>query len=197
MLAAQFGYLPGTLWIIIGGVLGGAAQDFVTLFGSLRRDGKSLGQMAREEIAKPAGFAAFVTVLLIMIIMLGVMALVVVNALKGKPVGRVHHRGHHPDRFVHGPLPALLAARQSAGMLSHRCRSGDGGDLRGVCGSRAITHRLCARTVQVTVSWRCAKPLPRIRPPKKTFLTMAMRPSVWARRRCNRLNFQEPKALLE
>ena len=87
VLAAQFGYLPGTLWIIIGAVLGGAAQDFVILFASMRRDGKSLGQMAREEIGKVAGFAALVTVLLIMIIMLAVMALVVVNALKGSPWG--------------------------------------------------------------------------------------------------------------
>jgi carbon starvation protein len=87
VLAAQFGYLPGTLWIIIGAVLGGAVQDFVILFASLRRDGKSLGQMAREEIGKVAGFAALITVLLIMVIMLAVMALVVVNALKGSPWG--------------------------------------------------------------------------------------------------------------
>jgi len=87
VLAAQFGYLPGTLWIIIGAVLGGAAQDFVILFASMRRDGKSLGQMAREEIGKVAGFCALITVLLIMIIMLAVMALVVVNALKGSPWG--------------------------------------------------------------------------------------------------------------
>ena len=87
VLAAQFGYLPGTLWIIIGAVLGGAVQDFVILFASMRRDGKSLGQMAREEIGKVAGFTALVTVLLIMIIMLAVMALVVVNALSGSPWG--------------------------------------------------------------------------------------------------------------
>ena len=87
VLAAQFGYLPGTLWIIIGAVLGGAAQDFIILFASMRRDGKSLGQMAREEIGKVAGFTALITVLLIMIIMLAVMALVVVNALKGSPWG--------------------------------------------------------------------------------------------------------------
>ncbi len=87
VLAAQFGYLPGTLWIIIGAVLGGAVQDFVILFASMRRDGKSLGQMAREEIGKVGGFAALLTVLLIMIILLAVVALVVVNALKGSPWG--------------------------------------------------------------------------------------------------------------
>jgi len=87
VLAAQFGYLPGTLWIIIGAVLGGAVQDFVILFASVRRDGKSLGQMAREEIGKVGGFIALLTVLLIMIILLAVVALVVVNALRGSPWG--------------------------------------------------------------------------------------------------------------
>src|SRR5437762_2386271 len=86
-LAAQFGYLPGTMWIIIGAVLGGAVQDFVILFASMRRDGKSLGQMAREEIGKVGGFTALLTVLLIMIILLAVVALVVVNALKDSPWG--------------------------------------------------------------------------------------------------------------
>src|SRR6184192_3060526 len=85
VLAAQFGYLPGTLWIIIGAVLGGAVQDFVILFCSMRRDGKSLGQMAREEIGKVGGFTALLTVFLIMVILLAVVALVVVNALKGSP----------------------------------------------------------------------------------------------------------------
>jgi carbon starvation protein len=87
VLAAQFGYLPGTLWIIIGATLGGAVQDFVILFASMRRNGKSLGQMAREEIGKVGGFVALLTVLLIMIILLAVVALVVVNALKGSPWG--------------------------------------------------------------------------------------------------------------
>jgi carbon starvation protein len=86
-LAAQFGYLPGALWIIIGAVLGGAVQDFVVLFCSLRRDGKSLGQIAREEVGKVGGITALITVLLIMIILLAVIGLVVVNALKGSPWG--------------------------------------------------------------------------------------------------------------
>lgn len=87
VLAAQFGYLPGTLWIIIGATLGGAVQDFVILFASMRRNGKTLGQMAREEIGKTGGFISLLTVLLIMIILLAVIALVVVNALKGSPWG--------------------------------------------------------------------------------------------------------------
>jgi carbon starvation protein len=86
-LAAQFGYLPGALWIMIGAVLGGAVQDFVILFCSIRRNGKSLGQMAREEIGKVGGFVALITVLMIMIILLAVVGLVVVNALKGSPWG--------------------------------------------------------------------------------------------------------------
>ena len=87
VLAAQFGYLPGTLWIIAGAVLGGAVQDFVILFASMRRDGKSLGEMAREEIGKVGGFVALITVLMIMVILLAVVALVVVNALAGSPWG--------------------------------------------------------------------------------------------------------------
>src|SRR5271169_6318403 len=71
-LAAQFGYLPGALWIIVGAVFAGAVQDFVVLFCSMRRDGKSLGQMAREEIGKTGGFAALITVFLIMVILLAV-----------------------------------------------------------------------------------------------------------------------------
>jgi len=87
VLAAQFGYLPGTLWLIIGVVLAGAVQDFIILFASMRRDGKSLGQMAREEINSVAGFTAMVAVLAIMGILLAVLALIVVNALKHSPWG--------------------------------------------------------------------------------------------------------------
>lgn len=86
-LAAQFGYLPGTLWIVLGCALGGAVHDLTVLFCSMRRDGKSLGQMAKEEIGPLGGFTALVTVLLIMIILLAVVGLVVVNALKGSPWG--------------------------------------------------------------------------------------------------------------
>ncbi len=85
ILAAQFGYLPGTLYILIGVVIGGAVQDFTILVGSLRRDGKSLGQMVREEIGPIGGAAALVGVLAIMVILIGVLALVVVNAMFGSP----------------------------------------------------------------------------------------------------------------
>jgi carbon starvation protein len=87
VLAAQFGYLPGTIWLIIGVVFAGAVQDFIILFASMRRDGKSLGQMARDEINTVAGSMAMVAVLAIMIILLAVLALIVVNALKSSAWG--------------------------------------------------------------------------------------------------------------
>src|SRR3954464_10576409 len=87
VLAAQFGYLPGTIWIVVGVVLAGAVQDFTILFGSMRRDGKSLGQMAKEETGPVTGVLAMVAVLAIMVILLAVLALVVVNALKDSPWG--------------------------------------------------------------------------------------------------------------
>src|SRR5712671_3839437 len=87
VLAAQFGYLPGTLWILVGAVFGGCVQDFVILLFSVRRDGKSLGQMARDEIGNTGGTVAFIAVLSILIILLAVVALIIVNALKDSPWG--------------------------------------------------------------------------------------------------------------
>jgi carbon starvation protein len=84
-LAAQFGYLPGTLWLIAGAAFAGCVQDFVILLCSIRRDGKTLGEMAREEVSKRGGFIAQLAVLAIMVILLGVVALVIVNALKSSP----------------------------------------------------------------------------------------------------------------
>ncbi len=84
-LAAQFGYLPGTLWILVGSVLAGCVQDMVILFCSMRRDGRSLGQMAREELGPVGGFAALLATFLIMIILIAVLGLVVVNAMKHSP----------------------------------------------------------------------------------------------------------------
>jgi carbon starvation protein len=84
-LAAQFGYLPGTLWILIGAVLGGCVQDFVSLFCSLRRDGRSLGQMARDELGPIGGAVALIGVMAIMIILIAVLGLVVVNAMRHSP----------------------------------------------------------------------------------------------------------------
>jgi len=87
VLAAQFGYLPGTLWILVGAVLGGCVQDFVILLFSVRRDGKSLTEIARAEIGRVGGFVAYIAIISIIVILLGVGALIVVNALKASPWG--------------------------------------------------------------------------------------------------------------
>ncbi|HEX5632096.1 MAG TPA: carbon starvation CstA family protein [Gemmatimonadales bacterium] len=87
VLAAQFGYLPGTLWIVAGVVVAGAVQDFIILFASMRRDGKSLGRMAKEEIGPLTGLLAMVAIMAIMVILLAVLALVVVKSLAESPWG--------------------------------------------------------------------------------------------------------------
>ena len=87
VLAAQFGYLPGTLWILAGAVFGGCVQDFVILLFSVRRDGKSMTEMAKDEVGRVGGLVAYISVVSIIVILLGVCALIVVNALKGSPWG--------------------------------------------------------------------------------------------------------------
>jgi carbon starvation protein len=87
VIAAQMGYLPGTIWIILGVVLAGAVQDYLVMFFSMRRGGRSLGQMAREELGVIGGTAALVATLLIMVIIVAILALVVVNALGESPWG--------------------------------------------------------------------------------------------------------------
>jgi carbon starvation protein len=87
VLAAQFGYLPGTLWILVGAVFGGCIQDFVILAFSVRRDGKSMTEMAKDEIGRIGGIVAYAAVISIIIILLGATALIVVNALKDSPWG--------------------------------------------------------------------------------------------------------------
>src|SRR5437764_7845156 len=87
VLAAQFGFLPGTLWILIGATLGGGVHDMIILFASVRRGGKTLGQMVKEEIGPGVGALALISVLAIMTILLAVLALVVVQALAHSPWG--------------------------------------------------------------------------------------------------------------
>ncbi len=136
-LAAQFGYLPGTLWILIGAVLGGCVQDMVTLFFSTRRNGRSLGQMARDELGAMGGVAALIATLLIMIILIAVLGLVVVNAMKHSPwatstvaatipiamlVG-LYMRNIRPGRVLEGSLLGvilLLLAVAGGGWLDHQ-----------------------------------------------------------------------------
>ncbi len=85
VLAAQMGYLPGTLWLVAGAVFAGAVQDFIILWASVRRDGRSLGEMIRTELGTLAGTTAMIGVLIIMVILLAVLALVVVKALTHSP----------------------------------------------------------------------------------------------------------------
>ncbi len=144
-LAAQFGYLPGTLWILFGCVLGGAVQDFVILFCSMRRDGKTLGQMARDEIGKFGGFISLITVLLIMIVLLAVVALVVVNALKSSPWGTFTIAMTIPIAVFMGVYLRYHPAGEGAGVLRHRFRSAARGRVRrerrfGIARLGALVH---------------------------------------------------------
>src|SRR6202008_4576978 len=87
VLAMQMGYLPGTIWIIVGAVIAGCVQDYLVLSISVRRRGRSLGQMARDELGVIGGAAAIIGVLVIMVILLAVLALVIVGALAESPWG--------------------------------------------------------------------------------------------------------------
>ena len=117
-LAMQFGYLPGTIWILVGAVLGGCVQDMVIMFCSTRRDGRSLGQMARDELGPVGGWAAMVGTMTIMIILIAVLGLVIVNAMKHSPwatatvlgtipvamlIG-IYMRGIRPGRVLEGSI---------------------------------------------------------------------------------------------
>jgi carbon starvation protein len=135
-LAAQFGYLPGTLWILIGAVLGGCIQDMVILFCSTRRDGRSLGQMARDELGPVGGAAALVGTLMILVILISVLGLVIVNAMKHSPwatatvtatipiailVG-LYMRGIRPGRVLEASaigVTLLLLAVWGGGWVDH------------------------------------------------------------------------------
>jgi carbon starvation protein len=135
-LAAQFGYLPGTLWILTGSVLGGCVQDMVILFLSTRRNGRSLGQMARDELGPIGGFAAQFGTLAIMIILIAVLGLVVVNAMKHSPWASAtvfatipiamlvgfYMRGIRPGRVLEGSaigIALLLLAVVGGGWIDH------------------------------------------------------------------------------
>ena len=136
-LAAQFGYLPGTLWILSGAVLGGCVQDMVILFFSTRRDGRSLGQMARDELGPLGGAAALAGTLSIMVILISVLGLVVVNALKHSPWGTstvmatipvavlvgLYMRHIRPGRVLEGSIIGvflLLFSVASGGWIEHQ-----------------------------------------------------------------------------
>lgn len=134
-LAAQFGYLPGTLWLLAGAVLGGCVQDMIILWCSTRRDGRTLGQMARDEMGPIAGTAALIGTLLIMVLIVAVLGLVVVNAMKHSPWGTftvamtipiailvgIYMRTIRPGRVLEGSLIGLfllLAATVGGGWVA-------------------------------------------------------------------------------
>jgi carbon starvation protein len=121
-LAMQFGYLPGTIWILVGAVLGGCVQDMVIMFCSTRRDGRSLGQMARDELGPVGGWAALVGTMMIMIILIAVLGLVIVKAMQHSPwatstvlgtipvamlIG-IYMRGIRPGRVLEGTAIGLI-----------------------------------------------------------------------------------------
>ena len=122
VLAAQMGYLPGTLWILVGVVFAGAVQDFIILFCSIRRDGRSLGEMVKMEMGPVAGGVALVGTLGIMIIILAALGAGRREGAGRKPVGNLHGRDHHSDRHAHGRLHAQHPARQGRGGLRVRRR---------------------------------------------------------------------------
>ena len=118
VLAAQMGYLPGMLWILAGVVFAGAVQDFMVLFISTRRDGRSLGDMIRSEMGPVAGVIALFGRSMIMVIILAVLALIVVKALAGSPWGTFTVVATIPIAHVDGRLHALHPARAG----SAKCR---------------------------------------------------------------------------
>jgi carbon starvation protein CstA len=137
VLAAQMGYLPGTLWILAGVVFAGAVQDMVVLFLSTRRDGKSLGSMIRTEIGPVAGSIVGVGILLICIILLAVLALVVVNALKGSPWGAF---------AVFATIPIALIM----GVYSRYLRPGQIGEMSAIGAVLLLAALVYGRTVAET-----------------------------------------------
>jgi len=134
-LAAQFGYLPGTLWILVGAVIGGCVQDMTILFLSTRRDGRSLGQMARDELGRIGGYAALVGTFMILVILIAVLGLIIVNAMKGSPwatstvfatipiavlIG-IYLRGIRPGRVIEGTaigVALMLLAVAGGGLVA-------------------------------------------------------------------------------
>ncbi len=137
VLAAQMGYLPGTLWILAGVVFAGAVQDATVLFLSVRRDGKSLGEMIRSEMGPVAGGVAGIGVLLICVIVLAVLALVVVNALKGSPWGAF---------TVFCTLPIALIM----GVYSRFVRPGRIGEMSAIGAALLVMALIYGRTVSET-----------------------------------------------
>ena len=125
VLATQMGYLPCSIWIIVGAVFAGAVQDYLVLSISTRRRGRSLGQMARDELGAIGGAAALVGTFVIMVIIIAVLALVVVRALAQSPWGVFSIAMTIPIAVVHGLLFAIPATRAGSGSVRDRLRAVD------------------------------------------------------------------------
>ena len=112
VLALQFGFAPGLLWLVAGVCLAGAVHDMMALWASTRRGGTSLAEIARMEIGPVAGFTAAIAILFIVVIALAGVGVAFVNALSREPVGRLHHRDDDPARDADEPLHVQAPARQ-------------------------------------------------------------------------------------
>ena len=134
VLAAQFGYLPGTLWVLAGAVFAGCVQDFVILLFSVRRDGKSLTEMAKDEIGRVGGFVAYVAVICDSDHLIGCGGADRGERAEGESMGDVHDCDDHADRAADGLVFAADSSGESAGSVGAGICSGAGGDLgRAVC----------------------------------------------------------------
>jgi carbon starvation protein CstA len=127
VLAAQMGYLPGTLWILAGAVFAGAVQDMTVLFLSTRRDGRSLGDIVRAEMGPIAGTIAGIGILMICVIVLAVLALVVVKALVGSPWGTFAVFCTIPIALLMGIYNQFIPPRSYRRNVAHRLRAAVGG----------------------------------------------------------------------
>jgi carbon starvation protein len=154
VLASQFGYLPGLLWILIGAVFGGAVHDSIILFCSVRRRGKSLGQMVREEVGPVAGIAALVSITAISVILLAVLALVVVNALAESPWGVFTIAATMPISLAMGF--ALRSGGHDHGRLGWVTAAGIAGLILSVWAGQFLPHTALERVLTLkgtTLAW--------------------------------------------
>ena len=142
VLATQMGYLPCSIWIVIGAVFAGAVQDYLVLWISTRRRGRSLGQMARDELGATGGAAALIGAFVIMVIIIAVLALVVVRALAQSPWGVFSIAHDHPHRHLHGLLPPVPASRAGGRSITDRLRAADARRGFGQLGRRNILGRI-------------------------------------------------------
>ena len=146
VLAAQMGYLPGMMWILAGVVFAGAVQDFIILFVSTRRDGRSIGDLIKSELGDIPGVIALLGTFMIMVIILAVLALIVVKALTGSPWGSFTVIATIPIA-LHGRVFALFPRGAHRRGVHHRLLLADAGHCRRpVCGGPILCSGQCLRS---------------------------------------------------